>query len=210
MKTFGKIVALAVLTMLVATTAFAQAPGAGGGNPQFAQFREEHKFTFQLMQMVRHIGDIDRDPKHTLTPAQAKKVGAVLKPLRSQPKLTQDQAKQALKSLKVIFTVDQLNAMAKIKSPQRFGGGQRPGGGFSGAPGGQGRPGGPGGQNGNRPRMDPARMKNFNPFYAKADKSDQFAADRAKRWNDFFSRLDAKAKGAKAAPAKSKAVKAKK
>jgi hypothetical protein len=205
MKTFAKIVALAVFAMLVATTAYAQGPAAGGSG-QFAQFREEHKFTFQLMQMVRHIGDIDRDPKHALTPAQAKKVLAVLRPLRSKSKLTQDQAKQALKSLKVIFTVDQLNAMAKIKAPQRFGGGQRPGGG---PPGGFGRPsGGPGGPGGNRPagpRMDPARMKDFNPFYTNVDKSDPHSVSSAKRWDDFFSKLDAKAKQTKATPAKAPA-----
>jgi len=205
MKKLGKFAALALLTISAASAAFAQAPGAGG-NPQFAQFREQHKFTFQLMQMVRHIGIIDRDPKYALTSAQAKKVVAVLKPLRTKPKLTEDQARDTLKSLKPIFTVKQLNGMAKIKAPPRRFSGQRPGGGF-------GRPGGQGGPGGNRPpgmrRFDPARMKDFNPFYSKVSKSDPMSADRAKMWNDFFSRLDAKAKGQKVPLAKAAAKPAK-
>lgn len=189
-KAFERVMALAILSLLVATASFAQ--GQAGG--QFQQFREEHKYTFQLMQMVRHIGEIDKDAKHALTPTQAKQVLAVLKPLSTKPKLTQDQAKQALKDLKKIFTVDQLNAMAQIKSPQHRMG--------SGGPGG---PGGPGGQRpqGNRPHWDPAAMKDFNPFYAKADKSDKMAADRTKRTTDFLKSLEKKSKAAKSAPAKS-------
>lgn len=207
MVKYAKILALALLTLVLASAVFAQAPG-GGGSGQFAQFREQHKYTFQLMQMTHHIEAIDRDPKYALTADQAKKVLAVLKPLQSKPTLTQDQAKDVLKKLKPIFTVTQLNAMAKIKEPPRFGG-QRPGGGAAtgGAPGGGFRPGGNGGPGG-RPHMDMARMKDFNPFYTKVDKKDDFSAMRAKRWNDFFSHLDAKAKGTKATSAK-KPIKAK-
>lgn len=197
-KAICKTAIFAILALIIASASFAQGPGGPQSGP-FAQFREEHKFTFQLSQMVRHIGEIDKDPKHALTPAQAKQVLAVLKPLRTQPKLTQDQAKQALKDLKRVFTVDQLNAMAKIKSPQRRPGMGGPGG--PGGPGGQGRPGG--GMQGNRPRFDMNAMKNFNPFNPKVDKSDQRSVDRAKRMNDMFSDLEKKAKGAKAAPAKS-------
>ena len=192
-KTLNRILALTILTLFITGACLAQ--GQGGG--QFSAFREEHKYTFQLMQTVRHIGDIDKDPKYTLSPAQAKQVLAVMKPLRAKPKLTQDQAKQALKYLKKIFTVKQLNAMAKIKAPQR-----RMGSGGLGGPGG---PGGPGrNTQGNRPQMDAAAMKDFNPFYAKADKSDPGTMGRAKRMNDMFSGLQKKAK---AAPAKSKAKK---
>jgi hypothetical protein len=133
----------------------ASAQQQGGG--QFAQMREKYKYTFQLMSMTRHIGEINKNPKYALSSDQAKKVLAVLQPLRSKPKLTQDQAKDTLKKLKPIFTVNQLNAMAKIKSrPQ----GQRPG--MSGN-----QPGGnrPGGNSQMRHRMDPNAMKDFNPFY---------------------------------------------
>lgn len=189
-----KLAVAAILTLFIASSCFAQGMMGGGQSDAFAQFREQHKFTFQLMQMVRHIGAINNDPRHTLSPGQAKRVLAILKPLKMKPKLTQDQAKQALKNLKKIFNVDQLNAMAKIKSPQRrpgMGGQGGPGG-----PGGMGRPGGPGGMGrmGNRPPMDPNAMKNFNPFYMKADKSDPRAADRVKRMADLFSGLESKVK----------------
>jgi hypothetical protein len=181
----------AILVALLAYAACAQAPQGG----QFSKFQEQHKYTFQLMQMVHHIGIIDNDPKYALTATQAKQVLAVIKPLRTKPKLTEDQAKQALKDLKKIFKVDQLNAMARIKPPQhRPGGGQGGPGGFSGQarPGG---PGGPGGGQGNRPRFDANAMKDFNPFYSKVDKKDPRSADRAKRWNEFFSALEKKAAG---------------
>lgn len=191
-KTLNRILALTTLTLLIAGACLAQ--GQGGG--QSSAFREEHKYTFQLMQTVRHIGDIDKDPKYTLSPAQAKQVLAVMKPIRAKSKLTQDQAKQALKDLKKIFTVAQLNAMAKIKTPA---GQHRMG---------SGGPGGPGGNaQGNRPRMDAAAMKDFNPFYTKAGKSDPGAMGRAKRTNDTFSALEKKAKQTKAAPSKGKAKK---
>jgi len=189
-------IAFAGVLVLFAAASYAQQPG-GGANP-FAQMREKYKYTFQLMSMVRHIGDIDRDPKYTLTPAQAKKVLAVLQPLRSKPKMTQDQAKSALKGLKPIFTLAQLNAMARISS----GPGGRSGGGMGmGGPGGPG--GAPGGNAATRPRFDPNAMKDFNPFYAKASGND-FAARGAQRWNAFFAGLQARAKGSKSsiAPAR--------
>jgi len=154
-----------------------------------AGFREKYKYTFQLMQMVRHIGEMEKDKKYALTPAQAKKVLAVLKPLRSKPKLTQDQAKQALKDLKSALTAEQLNAMARMRT--RF----RPG-----PPGGAGPR--AGGQQPQR-RWDPNAMKDFNPFYSKAKVDDPRAKERQKRWNEFFSKLEQKAKsGAAGAPAK--------
>jgi len=203
-KAIVRIIGLAMLALLISAASFAQ--GQQGG--AFAQFREDHKYTFQLMQMVRHIGIIDKDSKHTLTPVQAKQVLSVLKPLSSKSKLTQDEAKQALKDLKKVFTVDQLNAMARIKPPQM---GRRPGGqGGPGGPGGQGGPGGPGAngnRQGNRMRWDPNAMKDFNPFYTKVSQSDPRSADRAKRWNDFYKSLDKKAKSAKPSPSKGKSKK---
>lgn len=201
-KSFRIIVSATALIWLLASVVLAQTGGGGGG--QFSQMREKYKYTFQLMSMVRHIEEIDKEPKYKLTQAQAKQVLAVLQPLRSKPKLTQDQAKEVLKGLKKPFTVTQLNAMAKIKDTRP--GGQRPGG--QGAPGG---PGGPGGQSrpgaqGQRPRFDPDAMKDFNPFYTEVKAGDEWAARRAERWNQFFKALDARAKGV-AAPAKAPAKK---
>jgi hypothetical protein len=177
-------IAAAFLVLATAAASFAQGPGGGG---QFAQFREKNKYTFQLMSMVRHIGEIDKDAKYRLSPDQARRVLKVLDPLRARPKMTQDQAKDALRSLKPIFNINQLNAMARIKPPQ-FGGGQR----GQGGPGGQGmgRPGG----NGQRRPMDMNAMKDFNPFYAKAAPGG-FGAERAKRTQLFITTLHERAEG---------------
>ena len=170
----------ALLVIVFAATAFAQQQGSSQRN----DFREKYKYTFQLMQMAGHMEEINKDKKYTLTSAQAKSVLAVLKPLRTQPKLTQDQAKSVLLKLKKPLTATQLNAMARIKPKVQQ---RRPSG--QGAPGGQGnRP--PQGQR----RFDANAMKDFNPFYTKVDPKDTHAVERAKRWNDFFAALEKKAK----------------
>ena len=175
----------AILTTAFAVTALAQQQGGG----QSSAMREKYKYTFQLTTMVRHIGDIHKDKKYTLTPSQAKQVLAILTPWRTKPKMTQDQAKELMRKLKKVFTAGQLNAMARIKS--HFGQGGRPGGPGQGPPrdGGQDR----NRQSGGR-HFDPNAMKDFNPFYTKFAKGDTRAEERAKRWNEFFAALQAKAK----------------
>lgn len=176
------------LVAAFAVTALAQQQGGG----QFSAMREKYKYTFQLMTTGRHINDLLKDKKYAPTSAQAKQLLGILKPLRTKPKLTQDGAKNVLKSLKKVFTAGQLNAMARMKS--KFGQnrtqGAQPGG--TGGPGGQGQR--PAGQNGQR-KFDPNAMKDFNPFYTKVAKGDTRAAERVKQWNDFFAALEKKAKG---------------
>ncbi|MDH7481237.1 MAG: hypothetical protein QHH26_04560 [Armatimonadota bacterium] len=185
------IVPIGICLLVVFTAAVVCAQQQPSGANQFQAFREKHKYTFQLMQMVRHIGEINKDKKYTLTPEQAKKVLAVLKPLRSKPKLTQDEAKKALKDLKPIFTAAQLNAMARIKP--KFEQHRGPGG----------PPGGPGEQqrrppqNVERRRPNLNAMKDFNPFYSKVPKGDERAAERVKRMNEFFAALEKKANSKK-------------
>ena len=118
-------------------------PGGGGGgfNPAaFMKFREQHKYTFQLSTTTgRGLMECERTPQTRIKPDQAKKIIGVLTPLKKKPKLTQDEAKAAIKKLQVIFDGKQLTAVDKaIQSSQRRPGGGGPGGG---APGG----GGPGG-----------------------------------------------------------------
>lgn len=171
-----------VLVLAFAVMAVAQQQGGG----QFSAMREKYKYTFQLMTMVRHIQEIDKDKKYTLTSTQAKKVLAILTPWRAKPKMTQDQAKGIARDLKKVFTAAQLNAMARIKS--HFG--QGPGGN---RPPGQGGPPSTG-QSAQRRHFDPNAMKDFNPFYTKVAKGDTRAAERVKRWNEFFAALQKKAK----------------
>ena len=178
-RTTTILIALA-LAIIFATTALGQQQGGSQAN----SFREKYKYTFQLMQMVTHIQEIDKDKKYTLTSAQAKAMLAVLKPLRTQPKLTQDQAKTVLVKLKKPLTVAQLNAIARIKPKVQQ---RRPSGGQGGPP----RQGPP---NGGQRHFDPNAMKDFNPFYTKVDPKDTRAVERSKRWNEFFAALEKKAK----------------
>ena len=183
-KRYIVIATAVILAMVFAVTVLAQQQGGG----QFSAMREKYKYTFQLTTMVRHIEEINKDKKYTLTSAQAKKVLAILTPWRSKPKMTQDQAKTVARNLKKVFTAAQLNAMARIKPHS----GQGPGGRSPG----QGGQGGPprNGQAGERRHFDPNSMKDFNPFNTKVAKGDTRAAERAKRWNEFFAALQKKAK----------------
>jgi len=155
---------------------------------------------------LRALIEIDKDPKTKLTPAQAKKILAVLQPYRNKPKMTQDDAKNALKGIKAALNVNQLNAIARIEAERRNrrggpgggGMGMRPGG-PGGAPGGMpgggagARPGGPGGPGGGFQMPDPSRMKDFNPF--KPDTSTPWGQRSAEMWNQFFNGLQQRAGG---------------
>lgn len=144
------------------------------------------------MRVTRQISGLNGDKKHALTAAQAKKVLAILKPLRAKTKLTATEAKAIRAKLNAVFNNAQLDAMANSRGG--FGrGGQRPVGG-QGGPGGPGR-GGPGGPGGQRPDFNSAAMKDFNPFYSKVAKSDERGAERAKRMDQFFAEIEKIAKG---------------
>jgi len=144
----------------------------------FRKFREQHKYTFQLRTMVTAgLMEIERSKSTQLKPEQAKKILEILTPLQKQPKLTQEQAKQAIHKLQKVLDQRQLAAVDRVLQ-------RRPGmGGPPGGPGGAPGPGGPGGPGAmgpgrpprqgapaggpsaaNRPRFDPTKMQNFNPF----------------------------------------------
>jgi hypothetical protein len=206
----------ALLLLITAVAAVAQPPpGAGGFQmtpemqrriEEWRKWREAHKHTFQLTSTLRALAEIDKDPRTKLTPEQAKKVMAVLQPYRNKPKMTQEDAKNALKGIKAALNVNQLNAIARIEAERRNrrggtgggGMGMRPGG-PGGAPGGMpgggagARPGGPGGPGGGFQMPDPSRMKDFNPF--KPDTSTPFGQRSAQYWSDFFTGLQKRASG---------------
>jgi polyhydroxyalkanoate synthesis regulator phasin len=150
MRDFVRVLSLSAILAMAVSLASAQPPPEGGVPPQVSEFREKHKYTFQLMETVRKLMEMEKDPKVALTKEQAKRVLDILKPLQKKEKLTQEEAKEVLKELKKVLTAKQLTAMGKIK-PQR-----RP---MAGQP----RPPQEGSQR--RPAFDPERMKNFNPFY---------------------------------------------
>lgn len=199
-----------VLVMVVtAIAAVAQPPpGAGGFQmtpemqkrmEEFRKWREAHRYTFQLTSTLRGLEVLDRDAKTKLTPAQAKKILAVLQPLRNKPKLTQDEAKNALKQIKAVLTVNQLNALARYEADRRNRRGG-PGGGIGMRPGGMGGPGSapgarPGGPGGARPQMpNPSQMKDFNPFKPNPQMG-PFGQRAAEYWDRFFKGLQQRASG---------------
>lgn len=190
-------VILVIAGLLAACAGYAQQGPPPPG--QFKQMQERNKFTFQLMDTVKKVAEINKDSKYALSPDQAKKVLAILKPLRSKPKLTQAQAKSTLISLKKVLTVKQLNAMAKIKDTRRGPGGPggiRPGGpppgGFQGPPP-PGSPGTPPPPSGMKRPPDMNAVKDFNPFYVKPGTK----AGPARQLDPFFKSLEQKAKKAK-------------
>lgn len=208
-----------LLLVITAVAAIAQPPPGAGGfqmTPEmqrqmeaWRKWREAHKYTFQLTSTLRALEEIDKDPKTKLTPAQAKKILTVLQPYRNKPKMTQDDAKNALKGIKAALNVNQLNAIARIEAERRnrrggFGGpggggmGMRPGapgGPPAGAPGARpgGAPGAGGRPGGNFRMPDPSQMKDFNPF--KPDTSTPFGQRAAQRWSEFFKGLQQRASG---------------
>jgi hypothetical protein len=63
------------------------------------------------MRLFRAIGRLNEDKNTPLTAEQAKKVLAVMKPLRTQPKLTPEQAEETYKKLEAILTDAQRKAI---------------------------------------------------------------------------------------------------
>ena len=215
------IAATAVLTIAWATASNAQAPGPGGpggpgapGGPQGMgrggmMMSPEFRDKFQLMRLQRGITGLQSNPETALTAAQAKKILAVLVPLRSKAKLSSEEAKTAVAKIQKVFTLAQVDAMSQMRpGGQNRGMGQRQGmnGGNMGS--GQNRQMGPGGQrpamNGAGPgqrgsnaggkngmrNFDPNMLKDFNPLYVgKPAKDDKMAQDRAQRLNKFFTGL---------------------
>lgn len=190
-------VLLMVITAIAATAQ--PPPGAGGFQmtpemqrrmEEFRKWREAHKYTFQLTSTLRGLEMLDRDAKTKLTPAQAKKILAVLQPLRNKPKMTQDDAKKALKQIKAALTVNQLNALARFEAERRN---RR--GGPQGGPGGGGMGMRPGGMGGPRPQMpNLSQMKDFNPFKPNPQMG-PFGQRAAEYWDHFFKGLQQRASG---------------
>src|SRR5690349_553276 len=104
--------ALAGSLLLGGTSAFAQQGGGGPNMAAFQKFRDQHKSTFQLQTMLnRGLMEIERSPATKLKPDQAKKIQALIAPLRKQPKMTQAQAKTTIAKFQKILTAPQLAAV---------------------------------------------------------------------------------------------------
>jgi hypothetical protein len=198
--------------MLAGLPVLAQAPPGGGGpgggggfqmSPEMQKFREQNKYKFQMQQQLRAISEINRDPTTAITSSQAKQLLAVYRPWTTKPKMTEEDAKGIMRSVKKVMTSKQLTAMGNVKPQRRGGGGPGgpggPGGGQGGfnRAGGPGGPGGPGGQGG-RPRPNLSQMKDPNFLSTKVDPNSPWTSRRADRNKRMIAMLEAKAKGGSA------------
>jgi hypothetical protein len=175
--------------------------------PQMQKYMAQNKYKMQMRQQIRAINEINRNPATALTSAQAKQLLTVLKPWTAKPKMTEEDAKGIMRSVKKVMTARQLTAMGNVK-PGRMGGG-RPGGGpggpgggpggFSGRPAGGGPGGGPraGGGPGGR-GFDPSRMKDVNFLSTKVDPKNPRGSRRAEGNKRMIAMLEAKARGGSA------------
>jgi hypothetical protein len=143
--------------------------GPGGGGPGMFQmtpemqakakawqkYQEAHKGLGDLQTLMRKVEQLDREPGFELTKAQGTKIVGIIKPWRTKPEMTNDQANGVMKSLTGVLTPKQTAKMVTMPMGRRGGGGPGgPGGGrMAGGPGGPGggrMAGGPGGPGGGR------------------------------------------------------------
>lgn len=167
MKRYGKLMAFAVVLVVLAGGLYAlrsrlggtssaggmpqggTPPGAPmGGPPGGADFEKSHKYAMQLMRLLNDIGRLDDEGKLPLTGQQAKAALAILKPLRERDSLEETACRQALKDLRAVLTDDQRTAIGALPPEPRFRQGGPP-------PGGAPPPGGP---------PDSGRTRQFNPL----------------------------------------------
>ena len=207
----GAVLSLAVAPAIAQGPGGFGGPGGGGMPPQFQKFMEQTKYKRQMRDQLRAISEINRDPGTAVKPGQAKQLLAILRPWNTRDKMSEEDAKSIMRSVKKVMTAKQLNAMAKVKPQRGFGGGGggfgRPGGGpggggpggggFAGRPGGgPGGPGGPGGGPGGRRPFDLSRMKDANFLRTKVDLKEPRTARRAEGNKRLMAMLEARAHGA--------------
>lgn len=167
----------------------------------WTKFRDQHKNTQQLSGLVRGMSRLQEEGK-PLDAKQSKAAVAILEPLSKKPKLTQDEARKAQMALQKTLTAAQLNTISRARTQdrQRMGGGGGNSGGArpNGAPGGAGgnnRPGGGGGGQGRGMMdLDPAKLKDYNPFYTGAKPAAPFLERGQNEFKQFLAELKKKAK----------------
>lgn len=204
-----RLITALIMALFIAGAALAQGPFGAGSS----KFREEYKYTFELIQTMNQIDAMNRDTRSGFDRAQAKKVLTIINPLQKQPKLTQKQAQQALAKLQPIVKTSKATAWQKSSQTNRT---HRPGESY--------RPGGtdksgrdsksdrpdknyrpdsqrkPDARGAYRPDYKPEQMKDFNPFYNKKTKGDSWQEMQAKRMSDIISDIEKTSRGQKLSP----------
>lgn len=172
-------------------------PGAGP-----SEFRKQHEQMFKLQHAFFTLAVLERTGASTLTAAQAKQILDIMTPLRSKPKLTEEEAKQALARVNKVLTAGQLKAIADAESGRgnrpRPGDGQRPpppapGPGQKPPEGARRPPQGESGQPREPRQFDPEAMKDFNPFYTGVPNGGAIGPGQGRRMDVFFDTLTKKA-----------------
>ena len=92
--------AVALFAVTLVTPALAQQPGPGARHRPVQSVPERYKYTFQLMQMVRHIGEIDKDRKFRYLSLPRKPGGC----LRSSSRSAQDRSSSRIKRNRLLET----------------------------------------------------------------------------------------------------------
>jgi hypothetical protein len=153
---------------------------------RMSQFRDEHKFTFQLLRITNGVRRLDTPPAPALSAAQARAILATLQPLRTRLTLSQDEAKSAVLAIQRTLTVEQRTVIAQ-QGERRRQSGMMPGRGA----GGSGGSGGPRSASGQPPAFDPEAMKDFNPLASEGATPSPFG--RGSNANGLFPFLEARA-----------------
>jgi hypothetical protein len=181
----------------------ARAQGPGGGMPPeiaakikaWGKWRDAHKGISNVQTLFYQVEQMDKEKGYELNKVQSGKLLGIIKPWRTKPEMSDDQAKAMMKSVTGMLTDKQVKKMTTIQPPWARqgggggagGGGGRPGGG--GAGGGGGRPGGAGGFK----FPDPPKG-GYNPLNPDTLPFEQMRPMAKKNMDEFTAELQAKSK----------------
>jgi hypothetical protein len=224
-----KKVVLSFTVALIAASAMAQPPGGGFGGPgggapspemmkafqEMQSIREKRKNLSALSQSLRALPEFDKDASTKVTGDQAKKILALLKPWRSKPAMSDDEAQALNKKVTGVFTLPQIKKLATLSQRRGGGGGfggggGRPGGGGGGGfgggggrpggggggfgGGGGGRPGGGGGGNFDPKKLVEAMKKPYNPLNPASLPDSPMKERQVKSFTETMTLLESRAK----------------
>jgi hypothetical protein len=182
---------------LAAVFCLTRVPGAqaqGGGfqmTPEmqakikaWQKWTEAHKGVSNLQTLFYQVEQLEKAPGYELNKMQAGKLIGIIKPWRTKPEMSDDQAKGVMKSMTVMLTDKQVKKLTTIQTPWARRGGGGSGGGA--------RPGGAGGAGGFK-FPDPPKG-GYNPLNPDTLPFEQMRPMAKKGMDDFTAELQAKAK----------------
>lgn len=204
-KTIVSSLALAGVCCLVGVSRANAQGGPGGGfqmTPEmqakikaWQKWTEAHKGISNLQTLFYQVEQMDKEPAFALNKPQSSKLLSIMKPWRTKPEMSDDQAKSVMKAVTGLLTDKQVKKLTTIQSPW----GRRGGGGGGGGAGG-GRPGGAGGPGGGRPggaggfKIPDPPKGGYNPLNPATLPFEQMRPRAQKGLDDFTAELQAKSK----------------